>query len=148
MRKLLASLVFAGTFVIVPGASAQQHNATTNTTQQPHTSLRAAENAAPPRNPFPIPAARYHLIISKRLQVLRAMHPVGPITQGDINKAILLMSDCASNVEADGIVTQAEMQHCNAVITALKRERTREVMATSTPEDWVRWERQLPVTHH
>jgi len=129
-----AALVAAGLLVASPIASAQQQ-------QQQH-----AQQHHPNANivRFPMPAASYHLRIDRMLTMLRKARPVGPVSQGDLNKAILIIKDCAMRAEADGIVTQAEATGCRAQLTEFKRERFREIMATSSPADWARWKAALP----
>jgi hypothetical protein len=136
MKKLLAVAAFGLAFTLVDsGASAQQHQ-TTQTTQ-----------ATPAPHFFPMPAATYEVVISKALEKMRAVKPVGPMTQGDLNKVILLLRECASRAEADGIVTAAEMNGCNAQIRYYKQERMVEVMANSGPSEWQRWSSQVAQTN-
>jgi hypothetical protein len=140
-----AIIVFSGAITIALGASAQQ------LPQQPtHHGQHLNPAGHVIKNPYPMPAARYEITVSKSLQALRAMHPMGPITQGDINKALLLVRDCAMRVEADGIVTMGEMRMCNNMFADLKRQVSTQAMANSTTSDWERWAAQNGRTppHH
>lgn len=87
-------------------------------------------------------AARYEQVVSKTLDRLRAMPPIGPVSRGDINALILRIRDCSSAIEADGWVTQAEASRCNAMIMGIIRQRRHEIMLSSTPEQWAQWGQQ------
>lgn len=145
MKKLLAITAFGLALTLVDGgASAQQR--LTMPGPAAHKPTHTVVNS------FPMPAAQYELIVSKALEKMRGVHPVGPVTQGDLNKVILLFRDCASHVEADGYVTIAESNRCTQVVRAYKQERMVEVMANSGPSDWQRWSGQVAAnsgsTHH
>ena len=144
MKKLLGVLLSGVVLTFVSGASAQQKwtiPGPQNT--HAHTQQHAQVH-------FPIPAAVYEAKISKALEKLRTARPIGPITQGDVNKVILLIRECASRVEADGYVTAAEMTSCNNVVARYKQTRAVEVMATTDSSDWARWAAQSQHTaqHH
>lgn len=141
MKKLLGVLLAGVVLTSVDGASAQQ-KWTIPGPQNTHAHTQHAQVH------FPIPASVYELKISKALEKLRASRPVGPITQGDLNKVILLLRECASRVEADGYVTVAEMTSCNHVVYQYKQERLVEVMATSDSSDWQRWSSQTNHPQH
>jgi hypothetical protein len=124
-HKALGGTVFAAIALVVSGALAQQR-------------------PAPKLVSYPMPAAQYEAHVSKILKVLREARPIGPITRADFDKAIFITRECASTVEADGIVTASEAQGCRARLVQFKRERLREIMATSSPADWARWRAQMP----
>jgi len=143
MKKLLGVLVAGILLTQVDGASAQQKwtipgPQNTHAHQQGHAQVH-----------FPISAAIYEVHISRALEKLRAARPIGPITQGDLNHTILILRECASRVEADGVVTVAEMNSCNHAVYAYKQGRLIEVMATTDSSDWQRWSGQTQhSTHH
>jgi len=97
---------------------------------------------------FPMSADTYErTIVQKILTKARTMRPVGPVTQGDINGGILLVRDCASRVEADGIVTHAEFVYCGQVVANYQHEKLNEIIATSSPDQWKQWMQQSAATN-
>jgi hypothetical protein len=141
LPTLALGAVVSAMLLVVPAAAQQQQQQSTiqshSATPNPTVNGRVI-----PR--FPMTSAQYEHNVGKLLDVLHKAKPTGPITSGDLNKAILIVRDCASNAEADGVVTQKEAQFCRAQLTQFKRERLREVMATSTPEQWARWRAAIP----
>lgn len=127
---LLVTLVAAA-----PTASAQQHVQQQHTQANPQVARLAH---------YPMPAATYHVHVDQLLGILRKAKPIGPITKADYDKAILMLKDCSSRAEADGVVTKAESKYCHAQLTQFKRDKLREIMANSTPQDWARWKAALP----
>ncbi len=144
-KLFVGVLAFTVTCVVVPNASAQQRNTMTTTNGNHTTTTPPNPNAV--KLPYPVSAARYEQFVSARLTMLRNARPIGPLSQGDINKVILLVRDCAMRVEADGVVTHNEMRQCNAIINTFTKERVREIKASSTAEDWARWAAQSPHPH-
>jgi hypothetical protein len=142
MRRFLA---FAFAFTVVASSASAQNQLITGSPGQRHAQVTPPQ---PIRNPFPMPAARYEATVSKVLEKLRHLRPTGPVTQSDINKAILLFRDCSSNIEADGYVTMGEMKHCNQVLINFKRERQHEIMMSSSPDEWGQWARQSGAGQH
>ena len=139
MKKLLGVLAAGALLTQVNGASAQQKW----TIPGPQTHQQAHNHVH-----FPVSAAVYEVHISKALEKLRASRPIGPITQGDLNHTILILRECASRVEADGIVTVAEMNSCNHAVYSYKQGRLIEVMATTDSADWQRWSGQTQHSQH
>jgi hypothetical protein len=126
---LVAGVLFLS---LLPDAHAQQ-------TQPPH------------RVPgFPMRATEFETTVQLVLTRLRSLRPVGPVTTGDINKGILLYRDCTARIEADGVVTFAEMNYCNDVLRNFEREKMREIMMSSTPDEWAKWSQQFATAnpHH
>jgi hypothetical protein len=71
---------------------------------------------------FPATAARYDVYASFMVDLIRKQAGHGPITQGDVNKAVLVMKDCTSKIEAKGYVTQADATACNQVLSQTLHE--------------------------
>ena len=71
---------------------------------------------------FPATAARYDVYASFMVDLIRKQAGHGPITQGDVNKAVLAMKDCTSKIEAKGYVTQADATACNQVLSRTLHE--------------------------
>ena len=87
-------------------------------------------------------AQQYEMVVQKGLSIMRAMRPVGPITQADINGGILLARDCATTVEADGVVTPAEYRYCSNLVGNYMNDKFHDVMLSGTPDQLAQWARQ------
>ena len=67
---------------------------------------------------FPATAARYEQYVTFMMDTIRKLVGKGGVTQGDVNKFVLAVKDCASNAEADGVVTEWESRRCGDVMKA------------------------------
>jgi len=64
---------------------------------------------------FPAPASQYDKYVQYYLTLLRSLPAKMNVKQGDVDVVILMLKDCASRVEADGIVTQNEAKYCETI---------------------------------
>ena len=133
MKRHVILLATAIAVFTTSNGVAQQQRANA---QQQHAHLRAMAH------PGPMSAAAYEVKVQKGLNMLRAMRPFGPVTQSDINQAILLGRDCASTVEADGVVTDAEFKYCDKVMNDFYRQKLHELLVSSSPDEWKAWAQQ------
>jgi hypothetical protein len=65
---------------------------------------------------YPATAWRYHKHVEFMLGLLQKAVGRAHVTQGDVNKVVLVLKDCAAHAEADGYVTREEGQHCQTVV--------------------------------
>ncbi len=64
---------------------------------------------------FPAPASQYDKYVQYYLVLLRSLPSRMNVRQADVDIVILLLKDCASRIEADGIVTQNEAKYCETI---------------------------------
>ncbi len=71
---------------------------------------------------FPAPAAKYDQVVQWYLGLIRQFPVRFHAAQADTDLLVLLVKDCASRIEADGIVTQGEHKYCERTILAKAHE--------------------------
>ena len=71
---------------------------------------------------FPAPAAKYEKVVQWYLGLIRQIPSRFHATQADTDVVILVLKDCASRVESDGIVTEGESKYCERVTLAKVHE--------------------------
>ena len=91
---------------------------------------------------YPMSTAAYDVYVQRALARMRALRPVGPVTQADINLGVLLYRDCTSTIEADGVVTEGEHNYCAKVLQDFMTQKMHEIMLSSTPDQWRQWMQQ------
>ncbi len=117
---LLLGVLILGAFVVLAqDASAQQRPTPVPATT--HGSSIKPDRPLPPLH-FPTTAATYEAYVQFYLKMLREAGVRYHVDSGDTNKAILLLRDCASRVEADGYVTRNEARACHRQTMAMVHE--------------------------
>ena len=114
--KVQVALLVAALSTASVSATAQQRPQPINPSDSSASASGHHHNLTPLR--FPATAARYDQYIAFMLDTIRKLVGKGGVTQGDVNKFVLAVKDCASNVEADGVVTEWESRRCGDVMKA------------------------------
>jgi hypothetical protein len=115
MKKLLAPFLALVMFAAVD-ASAQQRPQPlpTNTGNTSTTGGDPLHKPLPPLH-YPAPASTYQAYVNFYAALLRQAGTKFNVAPGDIDKAMLLLKDCAARVQADGYVTLAEARYCRVL---------------------------------
>ena len=71
---------------------------------------------------FPAPAAQYDKYIQWFVTLLRTLPARYNVPQSEGDVVIVLLKDCASRIEADGIVTKDESKYCENITMAKLHE--------------------------
>lgn len=119
MRRFLFASLVATTLMIGGSASAQQRPSPLPTGNG--NSALKPENKLPPLR-FPTTAATYEQYVQYWLKLVRTATTKYRVSQGDANKVVLHLKDCASRVEADGYVTRAEANYCRTTTMSMVHE--------------------------
>jgi hypothetical protein len=112
--KLRRALLAAATIIFGVSIASAQH--TTSPLPKPPEPL-------PKFVRFPAPASQYDKYVQYYMTLLRSLPSRMGVKQGDVDVVILLLKDCASRIEADGIVTQAESKYCETITMNKVHER-------------------------
>jgi hypothetical protein len=117
---LLAAVALSVSMVGTAAAQQMPQPLPTNGTGGTH-HVTVHQDISPLR--FPATAARYEVFVSFMLDGIRKMSTSrGVVTQGDINKMVLQLKECAARVEANGTVTSAENASCIGILRTSLRE--------------------------
>ncbi len=115
--RVRVALLAAALLTASVSATAQQRPQPINPSDASSSSATGHHHNLTPLR-FPATAARYEQYITFMLDTIRKLVGKGGVTQGDVNKFVLAVKDCASNAEADGVVTEWESRHCGEVMKA------------------------------
>lgn len=71
---------------------------------------------------FPAPATTYDKVVSWYVAMLRQVPARFHVAPGDADAVILVLKDCASRIESDGVVTEGESKYCERITLAKVHE--------------------------
>jgi hypothetical protein len=114
--KRAAVLLMAVVMGVAVSASAQQRPAPLPVPIPSNTGTASGHHGRLPVLRYPVSAAQYDQYSQFYIGLLRKAVGRQGITQGDVDKAILAIKDCAGRIEADGVVTRSESQYCRRVL--------------------------------